>query len=351
MKRIKEYKTPKLGFFDKEIPKASYRSLDSDSYWEYSNGATEDSGCINCIDLPCRVYAENELHCGFNEMPSSNLKNVCASEAIQISKEDLTPYIDEEKCVSCGLCATRCKYSAIFYESNSFKIRKSVSPNVLYQVNYSQSQYMAREKEFSYKKVKHINNKLNPKMIQSFHNKTNYYFKKNNGAENEIAKNLLLSLGIVTKSRAVGNNDVRTDLFGNNDVFCLLCEVDTTSLDQLDLTRAILDDIAIFSSRFGVDKSRIVPVIIIDRFPNKRSDFYEVLNDIENVTKIKVSVLTLHFVFVLSLLGYKLKPIDLKGLFKVKKGSESIADDAISIIPQINEMDPFFDSDFYFAVK
>lgn len=351
MKRIKEYKTPKLGFFSKEIPKTSYRSLESNSYWEYSNGETEDSGCINCIDLPCRIYTEKELDCGFNEMPSSSSKYVCASEAIQISKEHQTPYIDEEKCISCGLCAMRCKYSAIFYESNSFKIRKSESPNISYHVNYSESQYIAREEGFSYNKVKHVTDKLNPIMIQSFHDKTNLYFKKNNGAENEIARNLLLSLGLITKSRAIGNNDIRTDLYGKNDIFCLLCEVDTTSLDQLDLTRAILDDIAIFSSRYGVEKSMIVPVIIIDRFPNKRSDFYEVLNDIENITKIKVSVLTLHFIFVLSLLGHKLNPIDFKGLFKVKKGCESISDDAMSILPQINQVDPFFESDFYYAVK
>jgi len=351
MKRIKEYKTPKLGFFNKEIPKTSFRSLESNSHWEYSNGDIEASGCINCIDLPCSVYSEKELLCGFSEMPSSNLKNVCTSEAIQLSKEDLTPYIDEDKCVSCGLCAARCKYSAIFYESNSFKIRKSESPNISYKVTYSESQYIAREAEFSYNKVKRVSNKLNPQLIQSFHDKTSYYFKKNNGSENEIARNLLLSLGLVTKSRAVGNNDMRTDLFGKNDIFCLLCEVDTTSIDQLDLTRAILDDIAIFSSRYGIDKSMITPVIIIDRFPNKRSDFYEVLNDIEKVTNIKVSVLTLHFIFILSLLEKKLSPIYFNGLFKVKKGSESIADDAMSIIPQINQIDPFFETDFYFAIK
>jgi Fe-S-cluster-containing hydrogenase component 2 len=351
MKRIKESNTRKVGFFSKDIPDSSYRSLDSSSFWEYANGKKEESGCVNCLDIPCREYSEKEIDCGFNEMPSNNSKYVCASEAIKIAPDGHSPFIDEEKCISCGLCASRCKYSAIFFESNSFRIRKSESSNITYRSDYTESQYIAREEAFPYNKVKQVFQKLNRLMLESFHDKTSIHFKRNNGAENEFAKNMLLSIGIKTKSRAIGNNDIRTDLFGENDIFCVLCEVDTTSIDQLDLTRAILDDIAIFSSRYGVDKAKIIPLLIIDRFPNKRSDFYEVLNDIEKITKIKVGVISLHFIFVLSLLGFKLNPTDIISLFKVRKGCESIVDDALSVISELNQIDPFFDSDFYFATK
>lgn len=351
MKKIKEKRDISRGVFKRNSPVAIYRNFKSDSYWQYEEGEIEKSGCVNCLSTPCMVYSDVEINAGFNEMPSGYLKSVCISGAITLSESTNFPAITSQKCISCGLCATRCNYSAIYYNNGSFELRVSESSNLEYRIDHTIQ--ILKEQEMYYNSSNKISDvkSLDKSLIDKFHEKSNSYLKRNNGAENDLVKNLLLNLGVKTKSRAIGNNDIRTDLFGVNDEFCILCEVDTTSNDQLDLTRAILDDVAVFCSRYNVKFENVIPIIVIDKFPNKRSDFYEVLSDIEKITGLRVSVLTLHFLFVLNIFNYKLETEIIKTMFKVKKGCESIADDALSLVPDLINLDPYFETDFYLSTK
>jgi ferredoxin len=351
MKKIKEKRTVVHGVFKKKTPSWSNRTLKADSNWEYADAKIEKSGCINCISTPCMVYNQDEQICGFTEMPSSYLKSVCISGAISFSEISNFPEISPKKCISCGLCAIRCNFSAIYFENGEFNLRISESINIEYRTDHLPNIIREQELVYTTENTKNQYSIIEKELIDEFHDKSSNYLKRNNGSENELIKNFLLNLGIKVKSRAIGNNDIRTDLFGLNDEFCVLCEVDTTSNDQLDLTRAILDDVAVFCSRYNVQFENIIPIIVIDKFPNKRSDFYEVLSDIENITGLRVCVLSLHLLFILNILNYKMKSNELKALFKVKKGCESIMDDALTLIPNLNYLDPYFDSDFYYSTK
>lgn len=351
MKKIKEKRDIYRGVFKKNSPVGVYRNFKSDSNWQYEDGNIEKSGCVNCFSTPCMVYSDIEINAGFNEMPSGYLKTVCISGAITFSDITNFPAITPQKCISCGLCASRCDYSAIYFNHGSFELRVSESSNLEYRSDHSIQ--ILKEQDIYYNSLNKLSDvkPLEKSLIDEFHDKSNSYLKRNNGAENDLVKNLFLNLGVKIKSRAIGNNDIRTDLFGLSDQFCILCEVDTTSNDQLDLTRAILDDVAVFCSRYNVKFENVIPIIVIDKFPNKRSDFYEVLYDIEKITGLRVSVLTLHFLFILNIFNYKLDIEVIKTMFKVKKGCESIADDALSIMPDLNNLDPYFETDFYLSTK
>jgi len=63
--------------------------------------------------------------------------------------------------------------------------------------------------------------------------------------------------------------------------------------DALEAPRAILDDIAVLSSRYGVGKDEVMPFIVSLEFPNIRTEYWRVVKDIKDVLDIRIYSLTL----------------------------------------------------------
>lgn len=340
-----------VGFFTPELPSKLVIDHTNGSFWEYEEHLSIKASCISCINLPCKKYNENELHLEeFKTMPSNGNLNVCPSEAIEISNNK--PIINSSKCISCGICIQRCLYKAIsISKDNLTEICHIESEKIQFkQINDSEEYYLQNDKIESIIKedrsVYNLNNYISniDKNIISF-------IKRNNNYENTIIRNILLNIGLKTNTRAIGNNSIRIDLWGKQNGYYLICEIDIGGLDLLDLTRAILDDIAILHSRLNIPKDKIIPIIIIDKFPNKRSDYYEVIKDIEDITGIKIMTITLHFLLVMQWLNLKFNLEENKDKFIVKKNNESITKDCLSIIPYLDKIDPAFYTEYYSAIK
>jgi hypothetical protein len=65
-----------------------------------------------------------------------------------------------------------------------------------------------------------------------------------------------------------------------------------TGAGVLESPRALLEDVAVLHSRYGYAVDGIDPVSIILSFPNVRSDYYQVIRDIEKVLGLRCRTIT-----------------------------------------------------------
>lgn len=66
-----------------------------------------------------------------------------------------------------------------------------------------------------------------------------------------------------------------------------------TGAGALESPRALLEDVAVLHSRYGYAVSEIDPVSILLSFPNTRSDYYQVIRDIEKVLGLRCRTITI----------------------------------------------------------
>ena len=110
-------------------------------------------------------------------------------------------------------------------------------------------------------------------------------------AMNRLVAKLLSDLGISTYLTRQGDVNLRMDAVGaDNELFYV---VETEFLASLDSPRDILDDVAVFCSRYDISKTKVIGIIVMCEFPNKRSEFWELINDIKKVVGLKIATIPL----------------------------------------------------------
>lgn len=114
----------------------------------------------------------------------------------------------------------------------------------------------------------------------------------NQDKQNVFVRNLLILLGNHVTVARKGNVYMRLGGFYQNENGYGVLEVETGS-DALDVSRAILDDIAVLNSRHGISKSDNKPLAVCLKLPNKCTDYWQVVKDIKDVTGIKIQTLTI----------------------------------------------------------
>lgn len=87
----------------------------------------------------------------------------------------------------------------------------------------------------------------------------------------------------------------------------VMCEVEIPSIAILDAPRNLLDDIAVLSNRRGIPASQLTPLVICWDFPNKRTDYWNVISDIHNIVGLKVKTCS---ILSLAILVWANKPFD-----------------------------------------
>ena len=149
-------------------------------------------------------------------------------------------------------------------------------------------------------------------------------------------------LNIPNKVSAKGNNDSRFDLTGIIENKYLLAEIDFKNNDNLSLIRKTLENISVFENKFHVSKDdQILPIIILNDLPNKRSDMYELIDDIIKVLNIKIYTLPLHFLLISLLTNRKLEVKDIEN-FSINKTNLDFTEPIKNVIKNINEVDQYF---------
>ncbi len=105
-----------------------------------------------------------------------------------------------------------------------------------------------------------------------------------------LINKLLNNFGIKNKLRRIGDVNMRIDSIGKINNMTALISIEFGN-DAVSLPRKLLEGYAIMHNRYKISKDKIILISIIHKLPNKRSDFYQVIDDVLKVLKIKIYTL------------------------------------------------------------
>ena len=270
----------------------------------YSSGEIASLKCARCFNPLCMFYTESEIDNTnkiIKNFPTDKNYNCCPTNAISINNETHQVEIDQNKCLSCGVCASRCPFGCIYFNGKCFAV----------QTNYkgpSNPKKVKDEKEA--KLIFRQSKKRGCLVLESDHLFDSIYEKIKKltfEQQNLLCRNLLLSLDYQCFLRRVGDVYTRMDAFYIYKQIYGPSEFEFKN-DSLEASRGILDDIAVLNCRFGLKKEEVTPLVILLSLSNKRQGFWQVSKDIKNVLGIKIRTITIG---ALMLLVWNFKDLDL----------------------------------------
>ena len=242
------------------------------------------------------VYAPSELKLPiFEDFPSDQNNLVCPTLAISWEAEMESPAIDEESCIMCGICVSRCPLRAIYFDGDTPRINDIPNEHFLPSNIISDSEITQKTwnkfNEVSEVGFYQLESDL---LLKTFRKKFQDIAKEQSTQfPNHLARNLLIALGIGSAMRRRGDTSIRMDLIlGAPGVNFGTGEVEFGS-GILDAPRDILDDIAVLISRYEISKDEIVPLIVCLDFPNLRSEYWQFIKDVKNVLDVKINSVTI----------------------------------------------------------
>ncbi|MFC5413149.1 4Fe-4S dicluster domain-containing protein [Larkinella bovis] len=316
------------------------------------DGVSISPTCLNCVDTPCKEFKTSEILPNvLNGMPANPSTKVCPVNAIFEDKSTGFPVIDPETCFGCGLCFNRCPYGAISLEvGRKAKILHGDSEIVKFAEVDSLAE-LSTTYELRVSQNRIVTENIPKDGLTTIYKEILRIRTLNQSFENLFTRNVLLCLGINAKIKNIGNNDIRIDLIGKQGENIIAASIDLVGSDTLNIPRYLLDAIAVLHSRHNIDRKSIIPMVIVGSYPNKRSDFFEMLGDIKDVTGFETKTFSLHFLIIMMLLNKALNFDEIKGIFTLSKDKKDIKEEAKVIIPELEKLDYWFESSYYGSIK
>lgn len=275
-----------------------------------------ESACINCVHPRCMMLDKHEIECDlFSELSHDVNLGVCPKDAIKVGMKRIS--IDGDKCIGCGLCATRCGLGAITIKAGIAKVSENES------VEYMSltEENMELQKVFL-SKLETVNKSGNiiiesDEVIEKIYERLGQLSQEK---QNIFVRNALIALGNKATLSRKGNVYQRMDGFYQNSKGFGVIEIETGS-EMLDVSRAILDDIAVVDSRYDLKKDDNQALAICLGFPNKRTDYWQVVKDIQVVTGVQIRTLTFGALLIML---WSLKSMEDFDPSNIDEGKESI---------------------------
>lgn len=129
---------------------------------------------------------------------------------------------------------------------------------------------------------------------------------------------LLHNFGIENELKRIGDVNMRIDSIGKIGNMTVLISIEFGN-DMVSLPRKLLEGFAIMHNRYKIDKDKIVLISVIQKLPNKRSDFYQVIDDILKILKIKIYTLPINEITKLLKMNKKFSDYNLENFFISRK--------------------------------
>lgn len=248
--------------------------------------------CLHCPDTPCVHFNEDEIASPvLTGFPFNRTREVCPFGALSVDSNVLIPIINNSACVGCGLCVSRCPSNALYTDNRgtvslndtdneAFKTRSTANSDshadTVRRLNKSPRTGSIRPLEFG--DLEQVMSKISAAQL-------------NNTNQKLLVRNLLLCLGAKAAISTVGDTNLRIDMWWETAGVLWVTEVDFDLVSLVDSPRNLLDDVAVCVSRHGVRRDRIGAMIINMEFPNKRSDYYHLIEDIKKVAELEIRTL------------------------------------------------------------
>lgn len=273
---------------------ASYKSS-SPAILSFSNGRNAYATCIRCPDTPCASFNDRELSVGaLTDFPADRSNRVCPTDAITINASDGAPKITSDLCIVCGVCAVRCPVGAISVhhehgasindQSNSafvdmaiIDLAKHQRDRTLFLTTLSTGTLLAE---------------TDAVVDRVFGRISNVATIVGNQFPNILARSLLIAAGVSAAMGRAGNNFLRMDLIIQSGESAGVAEVEFGAQAVLDAPRDLLDSIAVLVSRYGWNRNALLPLIISDVLPNRRSEYWSIVQDVRSVFGITVQTVS-----------------------------------------------------------
>lgn len=253
-----------------------------------ASGKKIKSTCINCQNPMCMKLKE-EITCDdFKEIAHEMNRAVCPVDAIKPGTDSIQ--IDRSKCIGCGLCASRCPLGAIYVKDGKAVV-SAVSNQYVKKIdiisdgNKEQEDFI--QKAVGMKRSGSIQ-KENNTVMESIYKSIK---RMDQAKQNILARNILIQLGNNSTLSRQGNVYMRMDGFYDNSKQYGVVEIETGA-DMLDVSRALLDDVAVINTRYNVKKDMNHPLAIVLGLPNKRTDYWQVVKDIRKVVNLQINTIT-----------------------------------------------------------
>lgn len=261
----------------------------------YNNGKQFCSGCMNCVSPKCINIGEDDIKCAeFANISHDTNRFICPVDAIKSGAERVE--IDDDKCIGCGLCAASCPIGAIYLKDGKAKV--SVGDKTCFEELSVNAEGIKRQKDFISKIATAdkdgILQQETDHIMESVYKKIR---KMSQEEQNILTRNLLIRLGNHATLARQGNVYMRMDGFYSNSTQSGVVEIEAGA-DMLDVSRAILDDVAVLNVRYGVEKNKNHPLAILLSLPNKRTDYWQILKDIKDVVEMSIATVTFGALFI-----------------------------------------------------
>lgn len=267
-----------------EVDRVQY-SPDKATRVVLTNGKTGVGTCLACADTPCSTKNTSELamSASLDAFPGDPRLSVCPTDAIVWDKETGNVSISVESCIGCGLCVVRCPYGAISLNEGAVAHVEASDPDGL-------TRRQTTERAHSQPKRSGCVAQMNSRAAREI---TRAVGQLPDPDRNLFVRNLLQEAGMNARVRRKGDTNMRIDAVGFTR--CerpFVAEIELVG-GELESPRALLEDVAILHARYGFAIQDIDAVSIIMAFPSVRSEYYQVIRDIEKVLAIRCRTLTI----------------------------------------------------------
>lgn len=147
--------------------------------------------------------------------------------------------------------------------------------------------------------------------------------------ENELVKLLFQGLGAGVYFPRKGDNSERFDSLIDFNDYKAVIEVEIPSTEILDAPRNLLDDYAVLKNRKEKNSEEIIPVVLCWDLPNKRTDYWNVVTDINKILGLKIKTIS---ILALALHYWMNTPIDFRNDDYFLEYAKSTMDSASALL-------------------
>ncbi len=226
--------------------------------------------------------SELTLFGALDDFPGDPSLDVCPTKAIRWNGENASAFIVAGDCIGCGLCISRCPYGAISLADGIAARVETADPDGLVVAGPARSEHphVKRGGQISALDAPAAANL--PATVAAL----------DDARATLMVRNLLNEVGLNARTRRRGDTNMRIDAVGfSRSQRPFVAEIETGA-GALESPRALLEDVAVLHARYGYAVDVIDPISIIAAFPNVRSEYYQVIRDIEKVLGLRCRTIT-----------------------------------------------------------
>lgn len=264
---------------------------------QFGNGKVAPASCLRCHDTPCATFSGDDVTpSNFKRFPADRNLDVCAAGAITKPDGGGAPAIDGERCILCGVCSSRCPVGAIRLVAELGAIVDD-APNEAFQaITTPDPLKIVSDRQLFEGLLSDGSQLIESDAIvdEVFGRLQRAWTRVGDRFPNMLARNLLNGAGLGASVGRKGNNHMRMDIIlSPPGVKHGVAEVEFGQDAVLDAPRDLMDALAVLVSRYGWTLDSTTAIIVSDVLPNRRSEYWHIVQDIANVFGVQIGTVTI----------------------------------------------------------